>query len=194
MLRIDPTYTAPYDFTPPKKIRKLYIPENHKFNFVGLILGPNGETQRRLQKESNCAISIRGKDSNFHTYDRAYKDNDEKLHVFIQADTEEDLKRGVEMVSPLLDVDSEEFKRQKEKQSIMTLNSYGFIKEYGCDICGASGHRNYNCPEKLSFNHERANVQCKYCRDKSHPSIDCPFKESYIVNRNRKHAERRERN
>lgn len=50
-----------------KLIKKLYIPirDFPNYNFIGLIIGPRGNTQKRLERETHCKISIRGK---VHTY------------------------------------------------------------------------------------------------------------------------------
>ena len=34
-----------------------------RYNFIGLIIGPRGSTQKRLEKETNTKIAIRGKGS-----------------------------------------------------------------------------------------------------------------------------------
>jgi len=65
LIKIDDTYTPPADYKPPKKTKKLFIPESGDYNFIGLILGPRGSTQRELEKKSGCKISIRGKGSNW---------------------------------------------------------------------------------------------------------------------------------
>lgn len=50
-----PTYKPPPDWKMPKIERKLFIPakEYPGFNFIGLILGPRGNTQKRIQRETN---------------------------------------------------------------------------------------------------------------------------------------------
>lgn len=50
-----PTYRPPPDWKPPKVERKLVIPAKDypAFNFIGLILGPRGNTQKRIQRETN---------------------------------------------------------------------------------------------------------------------------------------------
>lgn len=54
-----------YPLTPrPKKYwKKVYIPQDSfpTYNFIGLIIGPRGNTQKRMQKETNTKIAIRGK-------------------------------------------------------------------------------------------------------------------------------------
>lgn len=65
LILLDESYVPPNDYKPPKKTKKLFIPESDSANFVGIILGPNGDSQRQLEKKSGCKISIRGKGSNW---------------------------------------------------------------------------------------------------------------------------------
>jgi hypothetical protein len=41
--------------------RKIFIPKMEGVNFVGLLLGPKGCYQKRLEQQSGCKILIRGK-------------------------------------------------------------------------------------------------------------------------------------
>ena len=45
--------------------KKLYIPikEYPTYNFIGLVIGPRGNTQKQMEKETGCRIVIRGKGS-----------------------------------------------------------------------------------------------------------------------------------
>jgi splicing factor 1 len=65
LILLDESFIPPSDYKPPKKTKKLLIPESDSANFVGLILGPNGQSQRELEKKSGCKISIRGIGSNW---------------------------------------------------------------------------------------------------------------------------------
>ena len=53
---ISPNYRPPLDYRPfsTKKIRKIYVPvkEYPDYNFIGLILGPRGFTQRQMEQET----------------------------------------------------------------------------------------------------------------------------------------------
>lgn len=56
----------PPDYKPPKKSRKIYLPETMNepdSNYIGMIIGPRGTTQKSLEQKSGCKISIRGKGS-----------------------------------------------------------------------------------------------------------------------------------
>ena len=48
-----------------KPCRKVYIPykDHPTYNFIGIIIGPRGNTQKRMQRETNTRIAIRGKGS-----------------------------------------------------------------------------------------------------------------------------------
>lgn len=39
--------------------RKVYIPQDNKFNYIGLIIGPKGANQKQLEEDTNCKILIR---------------------------------------------------------------------------------------------------------------------------------------
>ena len=65
------------------------------FNFFGLIIGPRGNTQKRMQQETNTKIAIRGRGS---VKEGAVRDGkhdhgeDEELHVMISGDRQEDVR------------------------------------------------------------------------------------------------------
>ncbi len=41
--------------------RKIFIPKVNGVNYVGLLIGPKGTYQKRLELQSSCKILIRGK-------------------------------------------------------------------------------------------------------------------------------------
>ncbi len=49
------------DYRPEKKWAKIPIPQGQfpGYNFIGLIIGPRGNTQKRMQSETNTKIAIR---------------------------------------------------------------------------------------------------------------------------------------
>lgn len=46
-------------------------------NFVGLLIGPKGIYQKRLEEQTGCRILIRGKGSHKEGHPMAQEDNDE---------------------------------------------------------------------------------------------------------------------
>lgn len=64
------------------------------YNFIGLIIGPRGNTQKRMQRETNCKIAIRGKGSIKEGISKDPKydyGEDEELHVLITGETQDDV-------------------------------------------------------------------------------------------------------
>lgn len=96
LLKADVTFRPPPDYRPKKKERKIFIPPKDYpgYNFIGLIIGPRGNTQKRMQKETNTKIAIRGRGS---VKEGAARDpkydygEDEELHVLITGDTQKDV-------------------------------------------------------------------------------------------------------
>ena len=76
---------------------QVFIPQKDYpgYNFIGLIIGPRGNTQKRMQKETNTKIAIRGKGSVKEGASRDPKydyGEDEELHVLITGDSMEDVR------------------------------------------------------------------------------------------------------
>jgi splicing factor 1 len=120
LIRVNPSYIPPPDYVRQRPFRKLYIPvkEYPTYNFIGLIIGPRGNTQRSLESESGCKISIRGKGSakNFGQVRKQTPDDDDELHVHIQGDTEANVEKGAALVSKILTPIDDENNEHKQKQ------------------------------------------------------------------------------
>ncbi|KAG0483377.1 hypothetical protein HPP92_011461 [Vanilla planifolia] len=185
LIQKNPAFRPPADYRPPKLQKKLYIPKKEYpgYNFIGLIIGPRGNTQKRMEKETGAKIVIRGKGSAKEgrlqqkrdlKYDPA---ENEDLHVLVEAETQEALDKAAGMVERLLqpvDEGLNEHKRQQLRE-LAALN--GTIKEDEfCRLCGEPGHRQYACPARTST--FKSDVQCMICGDGGHPTIDCPMKGS----------------
>ncbi|XP_039953376.1 KH domain-containing, RNA-binding, signal transduction-associated protein 2-like [Bactrocera neohumeralis] len=58
-------YADVYKQKPIKLVQKVFVPikQYPKFNFTGKILGPKGNSLRRLQEETQCRIVIKGRNS-----------------------------------------------------------------------------------------------------------------------------------
>jgi len=63
--KIDPNYIPPTNIKREKPVRKIKIPVDAfpNYNFIGLILGPRGSTQKDMEGKTNTKIAIRGKGS-----------------------------------------------------------------------------------------------------------------------------------
>lgn len=181
MLKLNPTFQAPADFVKAKPVKRIWIQKhaNPLINFIGLIIGPRGNTQRQMEAETGAKISIRGKGSAKQgSLNRAKQpDDDEDLHVHITADEEEKVDKAVAMVERLLNPSEEDLNMHKQKQlrELALINGTLREDEY-CPICGEKGHRQFECPHR-SKAFKAAAVKCAICGDLSHPTRDCPLKE-----------------
>ena len=118
-LRCDPLYKPPHGHRPLVKELRLYIPhkENPGYNFIGLIIGPRGNTQKRLQQETGARIAIRGRGSEKEGQKVKFSEGqDDDLHVHISADTIEKVDKAARLIYPLLTPLDEEHNVHKQRQ------------------------------------------------------------------------------
>ena len=174
LIQYDEEYKPPQGYRPPKKHHKIFIPNNEKYNFTRYLLGPKGENLKKLQNKSNCKITIRGEGGGWTNNNNQNQNKvKESLHLLIEADNEETLQKGINIILPYLDENSQEYKAAK-MALITQINVNN--NEWSCEICGEKGHKSWACP--LNINQYKAEVVCQYCGDKGHPSMDCPFIEN----------------
>jgi splicing factor 1 len=101
---------------------KILIPvaDYPEINFMGLIIGPRGNTQKRMEQETGCKISIRGKgahDKKARREGRVDPDENEPLHVLITCSQgEEGLDKCADMIRKLLNPKAENLEEHKAKQ------------------------------------------------------------------------------
>ena len=86
LIRKNPKFKPLLEYTSYKFQKKLYMPlkEYPGYNFVGLILGPCGNTHKRMEKETRTKIQLRGKGS--MQQNKPDPSDNEDLHVLIEAD------------------------------------------------------------------------------------------------------------
>lgn len=169
-----------------KPTAKVFVPveEFPHYNFIGLILGPRGNTQRRLEGETGCKISIRGKGSvkegsrgrNTKTVEAAEA---EALHVVITGETRENVDLAVKKVEELLQVkdDTDNVHKQDQLRELALINGTLREDEF-CSNCGEKGHRQYECPHRNRGTSQlSAQIRCSICGELSHPTRDCPLKQ-----------------
>eukprot|EP01018_Ginkgo_biloba_P033296 Gb_23987 [translate_table: standard] len=185
LIKKNPAFKPPADYRPPKLYKKLYIPmkEYPGYNFIGLIIGPRGNTQKRMEKETGAKIVIRGKGSVKEGRSQQKRDlkpdpsENEDLHVLVEADNQQSLEEAAGMLEKLLvpvDEGRNEHKRAQLRE-LAALNGTIRDDEY-CRLCGEPGHRQYACPSRNST--FKSDVLCRICGDGGHPTIDCPMKGS----------------
>ncbi|XP_058083691.1 splicing factor-like protein 1 [Magnolia sinica] len=163
LIRMNPTFKHPPNYKPRKFYKKLYIPQKEYpgYNFIGLIIGPRGNTQKRLEKESGARILIRGKGSvkegkAHHRRDmKPDPSENEDLHVLVEADNKESLDAAVGMVEKLL-VPVDEVTNEHKTAQLKELAELNVV----CKTCGELGHRQHTCPSRNSTYSSGATADC----------------------------------
>ncbi|KAJ1989327.1 hypothetical protein H4R33_002107 [Dimargaris cristalligena] len=178
----DPEYRPPADYRKPTRVsEKIFIPakEYPHVNFIGLLIGPRGNTLKKMESTSAAKISIRGKGSikEGRTGDVSnIPGAEEDLHCFISADTEEKVKKAVDMVQKIITSSAitPEYQNQLKQEQLRELASLnGTLRDDNnltCLNCGALGHRKYECPERENVT---VSLVCKICNGAGHTERDC---------------------
>ncbi|KAG7035824.1 bpb1 [Cucurbita argyrosperma subsp. argyrosperma] len=128
ILKLNPSYKAPPDYRPLLKADKLLLPEIDlagvgrvqlmvfslvkeypDYNFIGLIYGPSGENQKRLEKETGAKIQICGikagtgeKDEIKPTDGHEAQSGYEELYVCMSADTFDKIDAAISVIELLI--------------------------------------------------------------------------------------------
>lgn len=143
LIAINPQFQPPADYIRARPFKRLIIPfrEFPTYNFIGLIIGPRGNTQKELELATGCKISIRGKGSSKEgSLGRAGKknpDDDEELHVHVTADDAAKVEAGAKLIASFLNPIDDEKNDHKQKQlrelvSICALYIKKFARFFLC--------------------------------------------------------------
>eukprot|EP00746_Dinoflagellata_sp_MGD_P157118 gnl/MRDRNA2_/MRDRNA2_86108_c0_seq1.p1 gnl/MRDRNA2_/MRDRNA2_86108_c0~~gnl/MRDRNA2_/MRDRNA2_86108_c0_seq1.p1 ORF type:complete len:440 (-),score=15.33 gnl/MRDRNA2_/MRDRNA2_86108_c0_seq1:469-1734(-) len=133
-LEINPEIKMPSTFHPIMKEVNIAIPEKDHpgCNFVGLILGRRGCTQKRLEYETGTKVTICSKGSFNEFKLEPYRDDSDKnfndYYVHITADSWDKIDSAVELIEPLLIYIEEEKNIHKRKQMLQIAKNNGFLK------------------------------------------------------------------
>ncbi|OON22192.1 KH domain protein [Opisthorchis viverrini] len=182
LTELNPDYKPPTDYKPPQNrvTDKVFIPqENHPdINFVGLLIGPRGNTLKALEKETGAKIIIRGKGS-VKEGKVGRRDGlplpgeDEPLHAFVSAPVAEAVQKAVRRINEIIRQgievpESQNDLRRAQLRELALLN--GTLREHEglmklramaeaqsiatnkiqCGICGGAGHLSTDCKVNLS--------------------------------------------
>ncbi|KHJ41481.1 KH domain protein [Trichuris suis] len=165
---------------------KVYIPqdEHPELNFVGLLIGPRGNTLKQLERDTNTRIIIRGKGSvkegKIGKREGPMPGEDEPLHAYITASDAESLQSAVERITSIIQQalevpESQNELRKLQLRELALLN--GTLRgdelalaTYKCSNCGASTHKSWECPDRPNVT---ANIFCALCGNAGHIARDC---------------------
>ena len=184
VLKIIPYYTPPKDYVRPTKFQeKYYIPVDQYtgVNFVGLLLGPRGNTLKKLQEESKCKIAIRGRGSvkeGKHSSDlpKGAANMEDPLHCLIIADSEDKIQDGIRacqsvIIRAVTSPEGQNDLKRGQLRELAELNGTLRDDTRPCSICGLKGHMKHECPNRTSFAQQ---VICHNCGQAGHVTRDCP--------------------
>ncbi|KAF3345102.1 hypothetical protein VdG2_06715 [Verticillium dahliae VDG2] len=179
-----PNYHPPQDYRRPTKTQeKVYVPVNDypEINFIGLLIGPRGNTLKKMENESGAKIAIRGKGSvkeGKGRSDAAHSSNQEEdLHCLIMADTEEKVNKAKKLIHNVIETAASipegqnELKRNQLRELAALNGTLRDDENQACQNCGQIGHRKYDCPEKQNYT---ASIICRVCGNAGHMARDCP--------------------
>lgn len=176
-------YQPPYDYKKPERtLEKLYIPvkDYPDINFVGFLLGPRGNTLRKLQEDSGAKLAIRGKGSvkdgkSMSSLPDASGSSDpndsfaDELHVVITADSQLKIAKAIYMTNEVMEkaisspMHHNELKREQLRE-LAVLN--GTLRE-----TKPFDQLKYSKNPRANFDITR--IVCKVCGGVGHFARDC---------------------
>ena len=106
---------AEYAFTignGEKRSKKVYMPTGMKENFIGLLIGPKGKTQRDIEQRDGCTIAFKGRGA---AKDPNEADADDAMHVLVTGENDAQVTSTANYVERLMfnDVAREELKKKQ---------------------------------------------------------------------------------
>ncbi|XKL67001.1 hypothetical protein PGB90_010421 [Kerria lacca] len=188
MIKINPEFKPPADYKPPltRVSDKVMIPQDvhPDINFVGLLIGPRGNTLKAMEHETGAKIIIRGKGS-VKEGKVGRKDGqplpgeNEPLHAYVTANNPEYVKKAVDKIKEIIRQgvevpEGQNDLRRQQLRELALLN--GTLRENDgvrCTNCGATDHKSWACPDKPNVT---MNVLCTICGGAGHLSKDCKQK------------------
>ncbi|XP_049784088.1 splicing factor 1-like [Schistocerca cancellata] len=185
MLTLNPDFKPPADYKPPiiRVSDKVMIPQDDHpdINFVGLLIGPRGNTLKSMERDTGAKIIIRGKGS-VKEGKVGRKDGqplpgeDEPLHAYVTANNPEAVKKAVDKIKEIIRQgvevpEGQNDLRRMQLRELALLN--GTLRENEgprCTNCGASDHKSWMCPDKPNVTN---NIVCTSCGGAGHIARDC---------------------
>uniref|UniRef100_UPI00398F759B splicing factor 1 isoform X2 n=1 Tax=Pristiophorus japonicus TaxID=55135 RepID=UPI00398F759B len=187
MIALNPDFKPPADYKPPatRVSDKVMIPQDEypEINFVGLLIGPRGNTLKNIEKECNAKIMIRGKGS-VKEGKVGRKDGqmlpgeDEPLHALVTANTMENVKKAVEQIRGILKqgIETPEDQNDLRKMQLRELARLnGTLREDDNRIL-----RPWQSTEPRSITNT---TLCTKCGGAGHIASDCKFGSGGTFNR-----------
>ncbi|KAG3271915.1 SF1-like, partial [Ictidomys tridecemlineatus] len=179
MVALNPDFKPPADYKPPatRVSDKVMIPQDEypEINFVGLLIGPRGNTVKNIEKECNAKIMIWGKGSVKEGMvgrkdGQMLPGEDEPLHALVTANTMENVKKAVEQIRNILKqgIETPEDQNDLRKMQLRELARLnGTLREDDNRIL-----RPWQSSETRSITNTTV---CTKCGGAGHIASDCKF-------------------
>jgi splicing factor 1 len=171
-------FRPPLDYKRAQRVQeKVYIPQDDHpdINFIGLLIGPRGNTLKKMEAETGTKISIRGKGSvkegKIKSESSRQAGDDDYLHALVSGDCEDRVKACITMILKVIEQAASvpEGQNELKRQQLVELARLnGTIRDEEnkiCSNCGGAGHERYNCPEIANFT---TTIVCKICNSIGH--------------------------
>ena len=181
-LKLNPAFRAPTDYKMGRKYsEKVYLPAGDypELNFIGLLIGPRGNTLKKMESETGAKISIRGKGSLKEGKYRPETDvaaQDEELHCLVSGDTPDSVSKAVKIINKIIETavscpETENELKKIQLRELAALN--GTLRDEDaaiCTNCGGVGHKKFECLEQKNFT---TALICQICGNTGHMTRDC---------------------
>uniref|UniRef100_A0A182YCJ5 Branchpoint-bridging protein n=1 Tax=Anopheles stephensi TaxID=30069 RepID=A0A182YCJ5_ANOST len=165
LLLKNPTFKPPSDYKPPVAIcsDKVVIPQEEypNINFIGLLIGPRGNTLKAIEKDTGAKIIIRGKGSAASSKVKSVIAADEPLHALVTANTSEAVTKAVGRIREIIQqgVNEPNLSNHLRRQQLFELAQINGtlrqpcvrkswpnpVSSVVCLACGGGGHITSDC-------------------------------------------------
>lgn len=184
---LDPTYQPPghFSYKNTQLEDKIDVPQEEypQYNFMGLILGPRGNSLEKIKQKYSCRVVVKGRGSVKDGMTGLKKDGtkydglDESMHVCINGPTPEQVKACGDHIRELMkeqieNPDGERMValRASHMHELALLNGTLRDVDMKCLNCGREGHKSWQCPESENVT---ASIICTRCGGVGHVTKDC---------------------
>ena len=169
-----------------KFARKIYIPwkEYPSYNFIGMVIGPRGSTQKKLEQQTLCKVSVRGKGSGKEgklgtaltapqrggggitalagdddaamsaAQRKRREDEEDDLHVNVTGDRLADVEMAVSLVTDLLRPIEDDNNEWKRLQLAQLATLNGTLRDL--------------------------TAPCHACGETGHKQYECPYRDAAV--------------